>query len=99
MTIQLKLFVMGSVPRSAAAIETVKRAIAEHANNGIDLEIIDVADAPQEAEEHRILATPTVVRVAPPPVRRVIGDVSDPAALVTALALPTPGGGEREGGE
>ena len=87
MKVYLKLFVTGHIPRSQNAIESVKRILADHAPNSWELVVVDVAEAPQEAEEYRILATPTLIRVTPPPIRRVIGDVSDPQMLLQALDL------------
>ena len=90
MKVYMKLFVTGRIPRSQNAIENVQRILADHAPNRWDLTVVDVAEAPQEAEEYRILATPTLIRVTPPPMRRVIGDVSDPQTLLQALDLNRP---------
>lgn len=53
-----------------------------------EIDIIDAAEHPDLAEEQRILATPTVIRNAPLPQRRVIGDLSDSRRAGYALGLP-----------
>ncbi len=53
-----------------------------------DLEIVDLARHPERAEKDSVIAAPTVVRVSPAPQRRAIGELSDAAAVCSALALP-----------
>jgi circadian clock protein KaiB len=52
-----------------------------------ELTIIDVLELPQQAEEDKILATPTLIKEAPAPVRRVVGDLSNEQSLLLALDL------------
>jgi circadian clock protein KaiB len=56
-----------------------------------EVEVIDAAQRPDLAEQGWILATPTVIRLAPPPQRRVIGDLSDHGRAAIALGLPPQG--------
>ena len=73
----LKLFVTGKTSRSREAIDSIRNAFeARVSENGI-LEVIDVLDKPQQAREEEILVTPTLIRLMPKPVRRLIGDFSD----------------------
>ena len=51
------------------------------------MEIIDVLEQPEIAETHRILATPTLIKELPPPLRRVIGDLSDREKVLLGLEL------------
>jgi circadian clock protein KaiB len=53
-----------------------------------DLEVIDVIVSPQEAEDHKIIATPTLIRMSPEPIRRIIGDLSDGERVAFGLDLP-----------
>ena len=94
----LKLYVAGQTPRAEAAIANLRR-ICEHELDGrYELEIIDVLDHPELAEDARILATPTLIKQLPPPLRRVIGDLSDTEKVLLGLEL-APGGTPRpEGG-
>ena len=54
---------------------------------GVEIEVIDVRERPELTEEDKVLATPTLIRRWPPPVRKVIGDLSDAALVVTSLEL------------
>ncbi|TDC92623.1 circadian clock protein KaiB [Saccharopolyspora aridisoli] len=83
-----RLFVVGQTERSQAAKMNL-RAVCEHRVPGrYEIEVVDVAEQPELAGELRILATPTVVRIAPLPQRRVIGDLSDNRRTTAALGLP-----------
>ncbi|TDD04776.1 circadian clock protein KaiB [Saccharopolyspora terrae] len=83
-----RLFVVGQTERSQAAKNNL-RAVCEHRVPGrYEIEVVDVAERPDLAGELRILATPTVVRLAPLPQRRVIGDLSDHRRITVALGLP-----------
>jgi len=64
------------------------RRICDEGNGcGCEIRIVDVMENPREAEELRILATPMLVRQAPLPLRRVIGDLSDMEKVFEALEL------------
>ena len=65
----------------------LKALCEEHFSGRYHLEVIDVEEDPQSAEDQHILATPTLVREAPPPVRRIIGDLSDTPRLLAALEV------------
>ncbi|MEU6847916.1 circadian clock KaiB family protein [Streptomyces sp. NPDC046716] len=82
------LFVAGASERSDAARSNLRRVCASRLVDGYELTVIDVVERPELAEEHRILATPTIIRIAPLPQRRVIGDLSDERRAALALGLP-----------
>lgn len=90
MTILLKLYVTGTTSRATEAIRKTSE-IVEHFLIDCELEVIDILSRPDLAEQDRIIATPTIVRVAPPPVRKVIGDISDPHTLLNGLGLVAEG--------
>jgi circadian clock protein KaiB len=98
---RLKLYVTGRTPRSQQAIDNLQRMLDEGFSDRYELEIIDVLESPQEAEAHKVLATPTLVKELPPPLRRVIGDLSDSHQVLLGLDLePLPGnskGGSQHG--
>ena len=83
----LKLFVTGRTTRSESAIRTLQHICEQELDGKFELQIIDVLEHPEEAEEDRILATPTVVRELPPPIRRVIGDLTDKQKVLVGLDL------------
>lgn len=91
----LKLFVTGKSPRAETAIANIKRICEEDLKGEYELQIIDVLENPQAAEDEKILATPTLIKQLPPPLRRVIGDLTDKERVLFGLAV-TPVNSESE---
>lgn len=85
--LRLTLYVAGQTPRSQQAIANLRRICEQETEGAAQFSVVDVTQAPERAEAARILTTPTVVREAPAPVRRVTGDLSDLSKVVTALGL------------
>lgn len=83
----LKLYVTGSSPRAEQAIANLKRICDEDLHGDYELEIIDVLKQPELAESDRVLATPTLIKQLPPPLRRVIGDLSDKDKVLLGLEV------------
>jgi circadian clock protein KaiB len=83
----LKLFVTGQTPRSQLAIEHLRRICEEEFQNQYELIVIDVLQQPQLAEDDKILATPTVIKELPLPIRRIIGALSDKEKVLLGLDL------------
>ena len=83
----LQLFVSGMSPRSTSAIGTIKALCEEMLPGRYTLEIVDLYDHPQSALAHRVIASPTLIRQRPLPVRRLIGDLSDRDTLLRTLDL------------
>ena len=73
----LKLYVAGNTPNSMRALKTLRNILETEFRGVYALKVIDVLKNPQLAEEDKILATPTLAKILPPPVRRIIGDLSD----------------------
>jgi circadian clock protein KaiB len=86
-TYLLKLYVTGTSPRAEVAIANLRRICEQELHGEYELEIIDVLERPQVAEDDRILATPTLIKQLPPPLRRVIGDLSDKAKVLLGLEV------------
>jgi circadian clock protein KaiB len=84
---QFRLFVAGRSSRSLQAIANLRRIGDERLQGSYDLVVVDVLSDPESAETARILTTPTVVREAPGPARRVTGDLSDIDRVLVALDL------------
>lgn len=84
--LSLRLYVSGQALNSRAAIRNLESLRARLAANA-DVEIIDVREKPELAEEDRILATPTLVRRRPTPVRKIIGDLSDIERVIMGLEI------------
>ncbi len=81
------LYVSGHAPRSQQAIANLQRICTELIRADCRLAVVDVVEDPGRAESDRILTTPTLVKEAPPPFRRLTGDLSDAARVLTALEL------------
>ena len=86
-SILFKLYVAGRTTRSQRAVANLRRLAETEFAGRCEYLVIDVMEDPQAAEEDRILTTPTLIKVAPAPQRRVTGDLSDPAMVMYALAL------------
>ena len=83
----LKLYVAGNTPNSMRALKTLRNILDTEFQGVYALKVIDVLKNPQLAEEDKILATPTLSKILPPPVRRIIGDLSDRERVLIGLDL------------
>jgi circadian clock protein KaiB len=79
--------VTGTSPRTGVAIANLQRICEQELEGKYELEIIDVLESPQLAEDEKILATPTLIKQLPPPLRRVIGDLSDKEKVLFGLEV------------
>jgi circadian clock protein KaiB len=86
-TYVLKLYVAGNTPNSVRALKTLKNILEQEFQGVYALKVIDVLKNPQLAEEDKILATPTLAKILPPPVRKIIGDLSDREKVLIGLDL------------
>lgn len=83
-----RLYVAGRTARSQAAVSNLRFLCESHLPSQYEIEVIDAVERPDLAEEAKILATPTVVRIEPQPQLRVIGDLSDHGRAAVVLGLP-----------
>lgn len=83
----LRLFVTGASSRTGTAIANLRRICEQDLQGLYDLEIIDVLEFPELAETEKILATPTLIKSLPLPLRRVIGDLSDKDKVLLGLEV------------
>jgi circadian clock protein KaiB len=81
----LRLYVAGANARSRQALRRVFQLCEEEQKDNYELEVIDVYQQPELAREDQIVATPTLVRFLPLPVRRYIGNLSDTSGLFAAF--------------
>jgi circadian clock protein KaiB len=84
-TLRLRLYVAGHAPNSLRAIDNATALCRAHFAATHDLEIIDVLKDPSRALADGILVTPTLVKLSPRPVLRVIGNLSDTQQVLAAL--------------
>lgn len=84
---ELRLFIAGNTGRSSAAVRSLEQICEQYIDDDFVIEVIDVLEQPREAEADRILATPTLLRKSPLPLRRIVGDLSDIETVLEALGL------------
>lgn len=89
-----RLYVTGQTEVAQVAQANLRRLCESRLAGRYELEVVDTVEHTDRADADRILATPTVLRLAPLPQRRVIGDLSDHSRAGTALGLPDPDASE-----
>ena len=87
MEFNLRLYVAGQTPKSLAAIANLKRICEENLAGRYKIEVIDLVVTPQLAAGDQIVAIPTLVRRLPPPLKRMIGDLSNSEKVIVGLDL------------
>jgi len=83
----LRLYVTGMTPKSTRAIENIKKICDAELHGRCDLEVIDIYQRPVLAKGEQIIATPTLVKKLPLPLRRFIGDMADVNRILLGLDL------------
>lgn len=97
-TYSYRIYVAGNRPESRRAVTNLRALCEASVCGDYELEVVDVFHQPDRAEVARVMVTPTVIKLAPLPRRRVLGDLSDDRAAAAALGLPEPGHGDEQGG-
>lgn len=88
-TYTLRLYIAGASPRSVTAFSNLKKICEEHLKGKYNIEIVDLLENPKLAARDQIVAIPTLVRKLPPPLRKVIGDLSNEEKVLVGLDLVT----------
>jgi circadian clock protein KaiB len=83
----LKLYVAGQSPKSVNAIANIKKICDEHLQGRYELEVIDLYQQPHRAQGEQIIAVPTLIKKLPPPLRRIIGELSDTGRVLVGLDI------------
>ncbi len=83
----LRLYVTGMTARSKLAIQTIKSICDDHLKGRYDLEVIDIYRQPVLAKGDQIIATPTLIKKLPLPLRKFIGDLTDKQKILLGLDL------------
>lgn len=84
--LMLRLYVAGTAPNSVQAIANAKAICDEHFALAYELEIVDLISHPHRALADGVIVTPTLIKLQPPPVDRVIGNLSDAGSVLLVLA-------------
>jgi circadian clock protein KaiB len=82
---RLRLYVAGQTEKSRAALANLSRICEEHLAGRYEIEVIDLVQQPQLAQGDQILAIPTLVRQLPPPLKKIIGDLSNVERVLVGL--------------
>lgn len=83
----LKLYITGMTPGSVKAISNLKRICEEHLKGRYELEVVDIYQDPVLARGEQIIATPTLVKKLPLPLRKFLGDMSETKRILLGLDL------------
>ena len=86
-TYLLRLYVSGSTLKSARAVENIKRVCEQHLKGRYDLEVIDIYQQANLARDEQIVAVPTLIKRLPPPLQRLVGDMSNLRHVLFGLDL------------
>ncbi len=88
----LRLYVAGQTPKSIQAFENLKKICDTHLAGRYKIEVIDLVKNPKLAKGDQILAVPTLVRRLPPPIRKIIGDLSNTERVLIGLNIVSESG-------
>jgi len=83
----LRLYVAGSTPKSVTAFANLKKICEEHLKDKYIIEVIDLTVNPHLAKQDQIIALPTLVKQLPPPLKKIIGDLSNTERVLIGLDI------------
>ena len=83
----LRLYIAGQTPNSIAAIANLKKICEDKLQGKYLIEVVDLLEKPQLAKGDQIIAIPTLVRRLPPPVKKIIGNLSKTESVIVGLDL------------
>jgi circadian clock protein KaiB len=83
----LRLYVTGMTPKSTQALANVQKLCEEHLAGCYELKVIDIYQQPKLAKGEQIIATPTLIKKLPLPLRKLIGDMSDTERFLVGIDL------------
>ena len=84
---KLRLYVAGQTSKSVVAFSNLKKVCDEYLRGKYSIEVIDLLKNPQLAQGDQIVAVPTLVRLLPPPLRKIVGDLSKRERVLIGLQL------------
>lgn len=84
---ELRLYVAGQTSKSLLAFANLKKICEEHLAGHYRIEVVDLLENPQLARGDQIFAIPTLVRKLPPPLKKIIGDLSNTERVLVGLDI------------
>lgn len=85
----LRLYIAGQTQKSLTAFSNLKKICEEHLKGKYVIEVVDLTVTPELAQRDQIIALPTLVKQLPPPVKKIIGDLSNTEKVLIGLELMT----------
>ncbi|MEI7475505.1 MAG: circadian clock KaiB family protein [bacterium] len=82
-----KLYVYGHSSECDLALYNLKNICKKHLNNNYEIQLIDIEEYPNQSEEARLIALPTLIKESPSPIRRIIGNLEDEEKVLLKLGL------------
>jgi circadian clock protein KaiB len=82
----LRLFISSNNPNAEQTLANIHQLLEERLTNPYTLKVIDIAQHPEQAAKHRVIITPTLVRIFPKPVRRIVGQLDDIERLLAIVS-------------
>ena len=83
----LKLYIVSTTPKSLRAVANVRKLCEEYLQDRFELEVIDISTKPELAKKEQLIGAPTLVKLLPLPLRRIIGDMSKKERLIAGLEI------------
>jgi circadian clock protein KaiB len=83
----LTLYITGATPQSTQAIIRIKEICEQHLQGRYELEVVDIYQQPELARDAQLLAAPTLIKKLPPPLRRLVGNLTDLQRVLVGLDL------------
>lgn len=86
---RLQLYVAGNTERSLRTVRNIRRICTDRLADDYTLEVFDLYQQPELASRVQVIAAPTLIKLLPLPVRRLVGDMADSERVLTSLGLAT----------
>jgi circadian clock protein KaiB len=83
----LHLYISGATEQSRLALANIRAVGEKHLKGRYRLSVVDVYQEPEQARKHEIIAVPALVKELPPPLRRMVGDLSNEERVLIGLDL------------
>lgn len=83
----LKLYINGNSAKSQRAIENLKYICSQYLKGDYQVDVVDISEKPEEAENDQIIAIPTLVKLLPPPPNKIVGDLTAVEKVVQQLGF------------
>ena len=84
---ELRLYITGTRPQSIRAIKNIQSFCKAHLEGHYQLQVIDLYQQPELAARAQVVAAPTLIKLMPLPIRRLVGDMSDEKQVSNGLDL------------